>query len=70
MGKVVVTRQDRVVVYQMEEREVEHTWYLHFVNAYINLSTHIKLFYSICFPKRYVDSAGGEVGAAVAARGR
>jgi len=43
-GQVVVTRQDRVVIYQMEEREVEHTW--------------------------YVDSAGGEVGAAVAARGR
>jgi len=27
-GKVVVTRQDRVVIYQMEEREVEHTWYV------------------------------------------
>ena len=23
---MVVTRQDRVVIYQMEEREVEHTW--------------------------------------------
>ena len=28
VGKVVVTRQDRVVIYQMEEREVEHTWQL------------------------------------------
>jgi hypothetical protein len=43
-GIVIVTRQDRVVVYNMEEKEVEHTW--------------------------YVDSGGGEVRAAVAARGR
>ena len=25
-AKVMVTRQDRVVIYQMEEREVDHTW--------------------------------------------
>ena len=40
---VIVTRQNRVVIYNME-KEVEHTW--------------------------YVDSGGGEVRAAVSARGR
>ena len=34
----MVTRQDRLVIYQMEEREVEHTWYLDFANVYKTLS--------------------------------
>ena len=55
MGKVVVTRQDRVVVYQMEEREVEHTWYS--INAYINFSTHKTLLLNM-FSKKVCGLGG------------
>ena len=62
---MVVTRQDRVVIYQMEEREVEHTWSVETESFFADQIT----FFDCSF-LRYVDSSSESVGAAMATLGR